>query len=127
MTPSPQRLAARRRGQMGEFLAVCLLRLKGFHILERNLSFGRGRGASEVDIVARRGSLLIFVEVKARPDRDQAAWAISTTQQQRVVRSAELYLARHPDLGGCDVRFDAILLAKGVWPSHIDDAWRVSF
>lgn len=125
MSPSPQRLAARRRGQMGELLAVWLLRLKGFRILERNLSFGRGRGAGEVDIIARHGRLLIFVEVKARSDLDQAAWAISLSQQHRVVRSAELYLARHPHLSNCNVRFDAILLAKGVWPSHINDAWRL--
>ncbi|MEW5729807.1 MAG: YraN family protein [Pseudomonadota bacterium] len=119
------REAARRRGARAEAFAAWWLRLKGFRVLERGLVTGRGTGAGEVDLVARRGRLLIFVEVKARPRLADALDAIGTRQRARIVRAAEAYLARHPDLAGCDIRFDAVLMVPGRLPRHISDAWRM--
>jgi putative endonuclease len=118
MTRQARGAAARRRGRRAETLAVWLLRLKGYAILARGLRQRPG----EIDIVARRGSVVVFVEVKARPDQASAAEALRPRQRQRIMRAAALFLARRPDLTPLETRFDAILFA-GLWPRHVQDAW----
>ena len=115
---------ARLRGAWGETLCVWWLRFKGYQILGRSVTVGRGSGAGEIDIIAKRGRLLAFIEVKARPDFSQAASAISTFQQQRLIRAAEAFLAHRPELANCDIRFDAMLVAPRRFPHHLRDAWR---
>jgi putative endonuclease len=122
---SLERRAARRLGRWAEVAAAWRLRLVGFRILERGLVTGRGSGAGEVDIIARRGRLLVFVEVKARTDPAVAAEAVQAGQRRRVARAAEAYLARHPALSVCDVRFDAVLVVPWHLPMHVADAWRM--
>ncbi|MDA8231166.1 MAG: YraN family protein [Magnetospirillum sp.] len=118
------RLRARRHGLWAETLAVAWLRFKGYGMVARRLAAGRGTGAGEVDIVARRGGVLAFVEVKFRPTLAQAAEAVGAPQRRRIARSAALFLARRPDLAGLAVRFDAILVAPWRLPRHLPDAWR---
>ncbi|MGE5506271.1 MAG: YraN family protein [Actinomycetota bacterium] len=122
---SLDRQAARRRGRWAETAAAWRLRLAGFRILARGYVTGRGSGAGEVDIVARRGRLLVFVEVKQRADLVAAAQAVGPRQQGRIARAAQAWLARHPALSECDVRFDAVLVAPWRLPVHIADAWRM--
>lgn len=119
------RRAARRLGLWGELAALWLLRLKGFAIVAQGASFGRGTGAGEIDLIARRRGLLVFVEVKARPSLGEAAAAVSARQQARIARAAQAFLARRPDLGGLDLRFDAVLVSPWSWPKHVADAWRM--
>ncbi len=119
------RRQARRRGAMAETVAAWWLRLKGYRIVERGLVTGRGTGAGEVDLIARRGRVVAFVEVKARPSLAEALDAIRPRQRSRVARAAETYLARRPDLAGHDIRFDAVLVVPGRLPRHIVDAWRM--
>ena len=119
-----KRQAAYRRGRWGEALAAWLLRAKGFRILARDLRLPGG----ELDLVARRGKLLIFVEVKARGDLASAAEAVTPRQRQRIARAAEIFLSRNPQLAGLDQRFDVILLSGGrrlAWPVHRPGAWRL--
>lgn len=116
---------ARQTGARAETLAAWMLRLKGFRILARGHVTGRGTGAGEIDIVARRGRLVVFVEVKARASLEEAAAAISAGQRRRIARAAETFMARTPHLAGHDVRFDAVLVAPGRLPRHICDAWRM--
>jgi len=113
--------AARRRGRRAETLAAWLLRLKGFRILARD----RREAGGEIDLVARRGRLLVFVEVKARADAGAAAEALRPAQRRRIVRAAQGYLARRPDLADLTLRFDAVLVG-GFRPRHVADAWRDS-
>lgn len=124
MTPRRDDAEGRRRaqgrGRKAEALAALYLRFKGYRILAR----GYRTRSGEIDIVARRARTLALVEVKHRPLRDQAAWAITDTQTRRIERAAAGFLAAHPAYGGFDVRFDALLLAPGRWPQHIEDAWR---
>jgi len=117
------KLAALARGRRAEALARILLIIKGYRILAKRRQAGGG-GAGEIDIIARRGQVIAFIEVKARSDQERAALAISKRQRQRVMRGAEAFLAGRADLAGLAVRFDAILLAPGRWPRHIIDAWR---
>lgn len=106
-------------------MAAWWLRLKGYAILARGYSLGRGRGTGEVDIIAKRGRTLVFVEVKARADMQSAAQAIRRRQRLRIERAAAAFLAHRPDLAACAIRFDAVLLVPGRWPCHICDAWRM--
>lgn len=114
-----------RRGRRAEWLAAWWLRLKGYRILARNHPGGRGTGLGEIDIVARRGGVVVFVEVKTRPDQDSAAHAIGSRQQRRIALAAARFVAHRPDLARCDLRFDAVLMAPGRWPRHILAAWRM--
>jgi putative endonuclease len=117
------KLAALAFGRRAEFVATLLLRLKGYAILERRLKAGSG-GRGEIDIIARRGPIIAFIEVKARADLETAALALSPQQRQRLRRGAEAYLAQRPRLAHLSPRFDAVLAAPGRWPRHVIDAWR---
>ena len=112
-------MAALRRGRKAELWAVFWLRIKGYRILARN----HRSVAGEIDIVARKGKVLAFIEVKARRDEASALEAIAR-QRPRLLRGAEAFLARRPDLALLSPRFDAIVVADGHWPHHMIDAWR---
>ena len=99
-------------------------RLKLYRILARSAVTGRGSGAGEVDIIAKRGNLVAFVEVKARGSLAEAAESLGSGQRRRIERAAAAFLARHPRLGHCQVRFDVILVTPKRFPRHILDAWR---
>ena len=80
----------------------------------------------EIDIIARRRSLLIFVEVKARANLDDAAWSVTQRQRLRIAAAAEAWLARNQDARIRDIRFDAMLVAPGRIPRHITAAFDTS-
>ena len=117
--PAPGRQAAFRLGVSAEGRAAALLMVKGFRIVARRWRSPLG----EIDIVARRGPLLVFVEVKARPTREAAAWSVTPRQRGRLIGAAEIWLAQHPEDAGCDMRFDAILVAPRRLPQHIPAAF----
>ena len=114
------RRQAWRRGLSAEDKAAWLLRFKGYRILARRWRCPAG----EIDLIARRGKLLIFVEVKARQAPSLAAEAIGPRQQERLRRAAESYLALLSSTKDCMLRFDCVLLAPGRWPRHLKDAFR---
>ena len=117
--PRPERQAAFRFGLSAESRAAAYLIAKGFRIVARRWKSPVG----EIDIVARRGGLLVFVEVKARARLDDAAWAVTPRQQQRIVAAAEAWLARNPVDPAVAMRFDAVLVAPGRIPQHIPAAF----
>ncbi|TAK98190.1 MAG: YraN family protein [Rhodospirillaceae bacterium] len=118
---------AERWGRHAELLCVIRLRLTGWRILSRRLTAARGSGQGEIDIVARRGKVLAFIEVKARSRRDEGLAAVTPHQQQRLARAAASFLGRRTDLAALDVRFDVMVVGPGVVPYHLADAWRPSF
>jgi putative endonuclease len=111
-----------RVGISAESRAAALLIAKGFRILARRFRSPVG----EIDIVARRRHLLIFVEVKARERLDDAAWSVTERQRARIIAAAEAWLAAHPDPRIQDIRFDAMLVAPGRMPQHIPAAFDAS-
>lgn len=115
-----RRIEALRRGHFAERLAAAWLMLKGYRILGRNLDFGVG----EIDLLARRGRLLVVVEVKRRASRAEGLAALSARQQARLARAASALLARRPDLAGLAMRFDLVVVAPRRLPLHLADAWR---
>jgi len=110
-----------KRGQLGESIAALYLRVKGYHILARQHRTPVG----EIDIIARRGKQIIFVEVKTRDHQDDAAHAISPRQQSRIMRASEMFMQGRPDLAHYDMRFDGLLMAPWRWPVHLENAWQV--
>src|SRR5437660_9817022 len=105
--PRPERQIAFRTGISAESRAAAFLIAKGFRILARRWRSPVG----EIDIVARRRTLLVFVEVKARDTLDDAAWSVTPRQRARIIAAAEVWLARFPDERIQDIRFDAVLVA----------------
>ena len=75
--------------------------------------------------VTQRGALIAFIEVKARAGLDAAAEAVLPRQKRRIIAAAEAWLAAHPEHAGYDMRFDAILVAPGKLPRHIEAAFEV--
>jgi putative endonuclease len=117
--PRPERVAAFRTGISAESRAAALLIAKGYRILAR-----RWRSpAGEIDIVARRRKLLVFVEVKARASLDDAAEAVTPRQRARIAAAAEAWIAAYPDGSLTDFRFDAMLVVPGKIPRHIPGAF----
>jgi putative endonuclease len=111
---------AQTHGRWAEHAAAHYLRLKGYRILARGWRAPEG----EIDIVARKGRILVLVEVKARPSAETAAYAIAPRQRRRIERAALRFLAQHPRHAGCDLRFDAMLVSPWHLPRHLIDAWR---
>ena len=112
------RRAAEAAGRRGERLAGWWLRLKGWRILDRRVRTPAG----EVDLVARRGNLIVFVEVKARHTAAELDHAIDERRLARVAAAAEYLMERYAGPGD-DIRVDVILLAPGTRPRHIENAW----
>jgi putative endonuclease len=113
------REAAEKRGRGAEALAAMFLRLKGWRILARRARVPGG----EVDIVARRGRTLAFVEVKARASDEAAAMALDAWRLRRVVVAAERLAPRYLREGD-DVRIDAIFVVPGKVPRHVPNVWQ---
>jgi putative endonuclease len=107
-----------RLGLSAESRAAAFLVAKGFRILQRRWKCRLG----EIDIIARRRSLLVFVEVKARERSDDAAESVTVRQRRRIIGAAEVWLAANPEVKFTDIRFDAILVAPGRIPVHIQGA-----
>jgi putative endonuclease len=115
----PEKVAAFRVGISAESRAAAYLVAKGYRILARRWKSPLG----EIDIVARRRKLLVFVEVKARATLDAAAEAVSERQRARIAAAAEAWLATYPQPKVLDMRFDAVLVAPGKLPRHIQAAF----
>ena len=77
----------------------------------------------EIDLIVQKGSLLVAVEVKARPTLREGLDAITTKQKERIQRAMELYLTRHEKLHGSDLRFDVVVIKPWSWPKHLTHAW----
>lgn len=107
------------RGVDAEEAAARLLAGKGFSILARRVRTPGG----EIDLVARREALVVFVEVKARAGLVAAAESVLLRQRRRIAAAAEIYLAQHPELAGLDARLDVILVAPGRAPVHLPAAF----
>src|SRR5207253_4422376 len=90
--PRPERVAAHLVGLSAESRAAAYLIAKGYRIVARRFRSGVG----EIDIIARRRNMIVFVEVKARAKLDDAAYAVTPQQQARIIAAAEAWIASHP-------------------------------
>lgn len=117
---SRDRRTARAFGLRAEVLASLWLRAKFYQIVARNFTVPGG----EIDIVARRGDVIAFVEVKARPRLEAAQEAIGAGKIARISRAARFWLARNPwAAAGFTLRGDAVFVAPSHAPLHVVDAF----
>jgi putative endonuclease len=119
---APQRLAAFRTGVSAEGRAAACLIAKGYRILARRFRTPFG----EIDLVARRGRVVVFVEVKARASYDEAAYAVTPRQQRRIIDAAQAWLMAHPEHAEFELRFDVMLIAPRRLPRHLLAAFDAS-
>jgi len=112
------RRRAERSGREGEMRAAWFLRAKGWRILDQRVRTPAG----EVDLVARRGKLIAFVEVKTRKTVAELDHAIDEYRLARVAAAAEMLAPRYLQADD-DMRVDVVLIAPRAWPRHIENAW----
>jgi len=113
-------------GRRGEDTAARFLRRRGYKILLRNFRCAMG----EVDIIAKQGDVLVFVEVKTREDEEPAPEVqVDRAKQHQLTKAAKFYLSRYPQLPAA--RFDVVAV---VWPAgekpvirHTVDAFTATF
>jgi putative endonuclease len=117
------RRAAYRHGHLAELAAAALLLLKGYRLIARRYKTPLG----EIDLVVKRGRLIAFVEVKARGSFRDALEAVGPAAERRIVGAADLWLAKHPDAVGLDLRYDIVAVAPWSIPEHVPDAFRPSW
>ena len=102
------------RGLFAEFLARTYLRIHGYRIVANRYITGRNTNRAEIDIIAKRGRIMVFVEVKCRKSLDIALDSVTRPQATRLRRAAETYIARNRWRG--DARFDMIAVCG--WRVH---------
>ncbi len=106
-------------GRRAEALARLWLRLKGWRILASRVRTPLG----ELDIIARRGRQLAFVEVKQRRHLEDALQCLRARQRRRILRAARYWLAGHPALAALDIRFDLLAVSGLGRITHLRDAF----
>lgn len=97
-------------GIFSEFVACMYLRIHGFRILRRRYITGKNTNRAEIDIIAKKKNLLIFVEVKHRKDLITGLDAVTKQQTRRLRQAAETYIVQTKWSG--DARFDIIVISQ---------------
>ncbi|MEP0521632.1 MAG: YraN family protein [Hyphomicrobiales bacterium] len=119
MSGTGTRQQAELRGRRAERLAALYLRTKGFGIVKTRYKTPVG----EIDLIARRGKLIVFIEVKWRSKIDDALDAVHWQTQSRIAKAAGHFTAIHPEFSSYYQRFDVIALAPWRWPVHLKQAF----
>lgn len=115
------KLPASAKGRAGEAIAALLLQEEGWKILSRNYRGPRG----EIDIIARRGEILAFVEVKnwSAFDAEELGVALSPEKTRRIVETSKIFLARNREYSSARVRYDLLLIREGRVARRIESAF----
>ena len=113
MPANASRLNSYRLGRRAEIMAALFLKIKGYRILKRRYKTPVG----EIDLIAKKGRNLVFIEVKARKTLRDGLEAITPNAQRRISRAAEYFLMSESEnfpqaLSGQNIRFDAIICWK---------------
>ncbi|WP_343313380.1 YraN family protein [Brucella sp. BE17] len=103
------------RGHSAERLAALALMLKGYRIVARRYRTRLG----EIDLIARRGRLVLIVEVKARATLEAAHLAVTPEAMRRIEAAADLWLQRQSDYAELSLRFDLVAVLPRRWPKHV--------
>jgi len=118
-TPSKKRLTAFRKGHLAEYKAALALMMKGYRILAIRYKTRMG----EIDIIARKGELIVCAEVKARGTDEAAIFAVSATAQARIRSASDIWLSKQPHAERYSFRYDIIAVSPWKWPRHFPDAF----
>lgn len=116
-SPADKRRKHLRAGRMAEYIAALYLMGKGYRILARRFKTRSG----EIDLIAKRGQRLAFIEVKQRATAEDAEAAIGGIQSQRIHAAADDWLVRHPAHRNFNLGFDVVFIVRRRWPRHIEN------
>ncbi|MGR6432284.1 YraN family protein [Rhizobium sp. PAMB 3174] len=116
---SSRKRSAYRRGLLSEYIAAVFLMFRGYRILSVRYRTKVG----EIDIIARRGDLVAFVEVKARAGENAAIDAVGYSTQRRIRSASEIWLSRQPDYARLSWRYDIVAVVPWHLPRHLRDAF----
>ena len=106
-------------GLRAEYMCLWFLRFRGYHILAQRYKTPVG----EIDLIARKKDVLVFVEVKARQTVTEASESLSAKMRNRITRAAEFYISQNPQMAGLAMRFDLLACAPPFHIRHLDNAW----
>lgn len=109
------------KGRRGEAQATLLLEAEGWTILARNYRGPRG----EIDIIARRGDTVAFVEVKnwSAYDAGELERALSPGKARRIVETSKIFLSRNREYSSARLRYDVLLLREGRVARRVESAF----
>jgi putative endonuclease len=116
---SQDRRKAFIRGHLSEYYAAIYLIFKGYRIQAMRYRSKSG----EVDVIARKGDLVAFIEVKARRITGDAIFAVDPTTQRRIRNASLTWIARQPDAATLTYRYDIIAVTPWSRPQHFIDAF----
>ncbi len=116
---SAKRKQAERKGRRAEWVAVVFLTLSGYSVVARRFKVKSG----EIDIIAKRGSLIAFIEVKARSSLEEAITAVTPRNRRRIEAAGRSFISRYPRFSECALRYD--ICAAAPWRFRWwKNAWR---
>ena len=107
-------------GILAEKITLWFLRCKCYQILAWRYKTYFG----EIDLIAKRGNTVIFIEVKARKSSESIETILRPKQVERIKKSAEFFIAKNPKFHNCSFRFDFIQINKFLIPKHHKDFWQ---
>ena len=118
--PHQTRQQAEAKGRRAELIAAIWLMLKGYRILARRAKTKLG----EIDLIARKGKILAFIEVKARSGFNESLGALSPQSAGRIARAAALWTSSRPWARSLFMRFDIVAIVPGQAPRHYANAFQ---
>ena len=101
-------------GKIGEILAIIFLLFKGYKIIAHNHRNYFG----EIDIIAKKGKNLVFLEVKSRKKIFDVRQVVSFWQQKRIVNAGDYFWLKNKKYQNCNVRFDLIVISRALKIKH---------
>ena len=121
---SLSRVQAYKKGHWAEGFARVYLTLKGYGTLEKRYKTHFG----EIDLIMRKGNLIVFIEVKLRKNMDDALGSVSSRNRKRIENAALYFISEYAEYSHCDFRFDVFAVVKGehfirTKFVHLDNAW----
>lgn len=116
--PDGERQRHEQRGRRAEWWAALYLTMHGYRIIERRFKVHAG----EIDLIARKGRRIAFIEVKMRADRESCEASITPKLRARVRRAAEIWLSRNAAYQEFDLGFDVIFIRPRKWPVYLKDS-----
>jgi putative endonuclease len=105
------------KGIIGELIASVFLLLKGYRILETRYKTKWG----EIDIIAKKRNVIVFVEVKSRKSDEKCYNAIVAKQLQRIQNASLMFMNKNRKFSENQTRYDVILISKYNLPIHVEN------
>jgi putative endonuclease len=114
-----KKIQAYRRGIRAEIIAGLYLTLTGWRVLAWRWKCPLG----EIDLVAKNGKVITFIEVKARQNEQSALDSITAHQWRRISNAADIFMSQQRQYADCSWRIDAIIIVPRQWPKRFKYMW----